>query len=101
MKKAPKAKTAFRVGSNFFLTDRQLAVNYEKPFAALCATPPAHRNSSSSAENSFSVPGTGLEPASFLQHSHLKAASLPFHHPGKFVHFNRNYIIFKKGEKEG
>ena len=50
------------VGSNFFLTDRRLAVNYEKPFAALCATPPAQRNSSSSVGDSFSVPRRGLEP---------------------------------------
>ena len=49
----------------------------------------------------LSVPGTGVEPAQPYGHYHLKVACIPFHHPGKFVHFNRNYIIFKKGEKEG
>src|SRR3989338_10069504 len=33
------------VGSNFFLTNRQLALNYNQGFAELCASPSAQRNS--------------------------------------------------------
>ena len=50
------------VGSNFFLLNRQLQVQYNQGFAALCAPPPAQRNFSSSASKSLSVPRTGVEP---------------------------------------
>ena len=43
------------VGSNFLLTNRQLAVSYKKGFAELCATPPAQSHSRLNFADSFSV----------------------------------------------
>ena len=51
------------VGSNFFLTNRQLAVSYKKGFAELCATPPAQRQSRLNFADSLSVGVTGIGPA--------------------------------------
>ncbi len=52
------------VGSNFFLLNRQLKVEYEKAFAALCAPPPAQRNFVGEPSTSLSVLPAGFEPAS-------------------------------------
>ena len=70
------------VGSNFFLTDRQLSLNYNQGFAELCAFTPAQSQLSGSLQKSLSVPGTGVEPAHPFGHYHLKVACIPFHHPG-------------------
>ena len=43
------------VGSNFFLTNRQLAVSYKKGFAELCAPPPAQSQSRLTFADSLSV----------------------------------------------
>ena len=50
------------VGSNFFLTNRQLSLNYNQGFAELCATHPAQRNSKVLASKSFSVGTEGFGP---------------------------------------
>ena len=50
------------VGSNFFLTNRQLAVSYKKGFAELCATPSAQSHSRLNFADSFSVGVQGIGP---------------------------------------
>ena len=50
------------VGSNFFLTNRQLAVSYKKGFAELCARPPAQSHSRLTFADSLSVGVRGIGP---------------------------------------
>ena len=50
------------VGSNFFLTNRQLAVSYRKGFAELCAPPPAQSQSRLNFADSLSVGVRGIGP---------------------------------------
>ena len=51
-----------RVGSNFFLKDKQLEVEYEKPFLSLRAAALARRRAGNSLKNSLSVTPRGIEP---------------------------------------
>ena len=59
------AIVAKTVGSNFFLTDRRLELQYNQGFAALCASPSAQRNFTPLASKTFQVDGAGIEPATF------------------------------------
>ncbi len=51
------------VGSNFFLLNRQLSVDYNQGFRELCAPPPAQRKSNTTFLQSLSVARAGFEPA--------------------------------------
>jgi len=48
------ATFARNIGSDYFLTDRQLRVSYIKGFARLCATPTAQIHPESDRDHSFS-----------------------------------------------
>ena len=56
------ATFARNIGSDYFLTDRQLRVSYIKGFARLCATPTAQIHPESDRDHSFSERGTGVGP---------------------------------------
>ena len=53
------------IGSNFFLKDRQIVVEYKKPFASLRAVPGARASTRTLYGKSLSVAGLGLEPRIF------------------------------------
>ena len=66
------------VGSNFFLTNRQLAVSYKKGFAELCAPTPAQSQLRDPSRKSHSAGVEGLEPSGPL----LESDRLPINgHP--------------------
>ncbi len=50
------------IGSNFFLKDKQIIVNWEKPFASLRAWAGARATTTPSPQKSLSVAELGLEP---------------------------------------
>ena len=50
------------IGSNFFLKDKQIIVNWEKPFASLRAWAGARATTPKTGEESQSVVGLGIEP---------------------------------------
>ena len=50
------------VGSNFFLTDRQLSLELNQGFAELCAPPSAQSRNSRASEKTSLVDGGGFEP---------------------------------------
>ncbi|KKU07384.1 MAG: hypothetical protein UX11_C0016G0001, partial [Candidatus Collierbacteria bacterium GW2011_GWC2_45_40] len=53
------------IGSNFFLKDKQIIVEWEKPFASLRAWAGARATDPVPTEMSRSVAGLGLEPRIF------------------------------------
>ena len=53
------------IGSNFFLKDKQIIVNWEKPFASLRAWAGARATTPKTGGKSLSVAGLGLEPRIF------------------------------------
>ena len=56
------AHFARNIGSDYFLTNRQLRVNYKKGFARLCATPTAQAISAGGVSHSLCERDTGVEP---------------------------------------
>ena len=55
---------ARNIGSDYFLTDRQLRVNYKKGFARLCVTPTAQTVALRATDHSLSERAKGIEPSS-------------------------------------